>query len=173
MLTKPTKTRDVRPVDGRARADLYLAHIGRLSRARATLEVEMNEAISRIREMYRARIERLDRAIDVRTSALRKWAEAHPELFDGARSLALAHGRIGWRLGNPSLRLLGGTTWEQVLERLERRGLHDYIRLVREPDKRRMIADAAQLPLRDLGVRLHQRDEFYAIPNTDSIPETA
>lgn len=172
MVDKATKTREVRPVDGRARADLYLAHIGRLSRARATLEAEMNEAISRIREMYRARIERLDRAIDVRTSALRRWAEAHPELFDGARSMELTHGRIGWRLGNPSLRLLGGTTWEQVLERLERRGLHDYIRMVREPDKRRMIADAGQLPLRELGVRIYQRDEFFAAPRTDDIPDT-
>jgi phage host-nuclease inhibitor protein Gam len=170
-MSQRTTTHDPRPVDSMSRADLYMYQLARLHQMRAALIAQLEATIAKIRESYRARLERLERAISAREDALRTWAEANPSMFDGNRSLQLKHGRIGWRLGNPSLRLLGGCTWESVLDRLERRGLTEYIRIEKEPDKRKILADAEQLPLRELGLRIYQRDEFYATPHADPTRE--
>lgn len=164
---KPWTPKPVKPVDSRNRADLLLGQIGRLQAAKAKILADMDWEIAQIREHYRNKLDRIESAIHNRVQAIRAWADASPEAFGPGRSLQLQHGRIGFRLCPPSLRLLRGYNWDTVLARIEERRL-PYVRVTKEIDKAGLIADADKLPLAELGLRISQRDEFFVEPNTET-----
>lgn len=165
MLPKPMKLREVRPVNGVSMADLFVGQIGRLQAKQATLMAEMDFEVEQIREQYRQKLAHLEEAARQRVEALKAWASEHPELFDASRTLTLRHGRIGFRLGPPSLRLLRGVDWDAVLERIEARQL-PFVRVTKEVDKQALIAHANEVSLSELGVKVTQRDEFFVAPDT-------
>jgi phage host-nuclease inhibitor protein Gam len=92
------------------------------------------------------------------------WAERNPGAFGDARSIAMAHGTVGWRKGNPTLRLLNKKwNWEKVLEVLQAGG-NAYVRNKPEVNKELLLSDRATLGeegLKQFGVKVSQDDDFF------------
>jgi phage host-nuclease inhibitor protein Gam len=91
-------------------------------------------------------------------AAVETFAAAHRKDFGGGRSMALAHGRVGWRTTPPAVRLLRPA--EQIVADLEARGMDFAIMISKRPSKDVLAEQDAAL-LRELGVRVTQRDDFY------------
>ena len=83
----------------------------------------------------------------------------------------LTHGAIGWRLGNPAIRLKPRVKAEQALAMVKER-LPAYVRTVEELDKAGLLAAVAgkALDAEDLaacGLRVAQTERFFCEPKTE------
>jgi len=103
-------------------------------------------------------------AIDLETfyKSQRKKVEA-----DGKRSIELNHGRMGMRLGNPTLALLKGWKWEKVLLAIKERwhGKKDLLSAIvttkESVNKDGVKANLAEEDLARVGLKIKQDDEFF------------
>jgi phage host-nuclease inhibitor protein Gam len=132
----------------------------------ADLESEINEARSR----YEPQITAYGEEINSDFEATQRWAEANPSTFSTRKSLDLMHGTIGFRTGQPRLKLLSGWTWNRVLELMAVNRLTDYIRQKQEPDKERILAERDQLTdelMKRIGVKVVQDETFYIEPKRE------
>lgn len=131
----------------------------------------MNEELARVREQYEPEIAALRSTFDVHEETALEWAEAHKAEFATKRSVALVHGVIGFRTGNPSLKTLKGVTWEAVLATL-RNTMPAYIRKSEEVDKAGLLAAREEIGeenLKTVGLRVAQNDKPFAEPNIESV----
>ena len=110
---------------------------------------------------------RAEAAVEIGRSAelargLRKtieaWADENPEAFGSARSLALTHGRIGWRWTPPAIKLLKKA--ESVIAALKSHGLADAV-IVRESVNKDVLATYPDERLKEIGAKRTQREEFF------------
>jgi phage host-nuclease inhibitor protein Gam len=86
-------------------------------------------------------------------------AKAHPEWFpEGKKSVELPHGRIGFRLCPPAIRLLKKV--ESVIAALRGRKLADAI-IVKESVNKDVLATYGDDLLKDIGAKRIQASEFY------------
>jgi len=90
--------------------------------------------------------------------AVETFASGHRRDFGDARSLALAHGRLGWRITPAAVRFL--RPLEEILAVLKERGMNEAILVTERPSKD-ILATYPEDLLRELGVRLTQHDEFF------------
>lgn len=132
----------------------------------ADLEMEINTARSR----YEPQITAYGEEINADFESAQRWAEANPSTFASKKSLDLLHGTIGFRTGQPRLKLLSGWTWNRVLELMVVNRLTDYIRQKQEPDKERILAERDQLTselMKRIGVKVVQDETFYIEPKRE------
>jgi phage host-nuclease inhibitor protein Gam len=130
------------------------------------LELEINAA----RAKYEPQITAYCHEINDDFEACQRWAEANPSAFVPRKSLDLMHGVLGFRTGQPRLKLLSGTTWNRVLELLALNRLTDFIRQKQEPDKERILAERETLTdelLKRIGVKVVQDETFYIEPKRE------
>ena len=85
-------------------------------------------------------------------------------LFFKRRSIGTLSGIAGFRLGNPRLKTLKGSNWNNVLEAIKEK-LPGYVRVTEEPAKDMLLADrhkenVAPLLL-EIGVQVVQDELFY------------
>lgn len=152
--------------------EALVREIAELTLARNEEQTEMDQRITAIRQEYEASLAQLTKALEQKTECARAWAEAHPEEFNGLKSLDLTHGVIGWRVGNPTLKTLTGWTWDRVLDKLKsllarNKSIADFIRTKEEVNKQQIIAcrdNLADSDLREMGVRIVQEEAFYVEP---------
>jgi phage host-nuclease inhibitor protein Gam len=90
--------------------------------------------------------------------AVETFASGHRRDFGDARSMALAHGRLGWRSTPPAVKLLRPA--EEILALLKERGLGKAILVTERPSKD-ILATYPEDLLRELGVRVTQHDDFF------------
>jgi phage host-nuclease inhibitor protein Gam len=172
-----SKSRIKKPVEvirTREEADRLLGDIASLKSKEQQITGEMNEAITALRRNYDAQLVTLGADLDEKTAIVKDWADANPAEFGERKSLALTHGEIGYRIGNPALKTLAGWTWDRVLERLRQGGwMSQYLRIKQEVDKEKIIADRATLgeSLASIGVRVVQAETFFIEPKIET-PET-
>ena len=110
------------------------------------------------------------------TKLLKEWAAAHREdVFADRKTLQLAHGEIGFRLGQPRVAPRSRVTWASVLERIERLGRGEYVRIKREVDKDALLADREQLEasgeLEQMGLKTAQTERFFAEPKQEEMTD--
>ena len=129
------------------------------NRAKARLDAKLAEKQTAIKAR-----------IDAAFALLKAWAKENKSAFETVRSIAKPIGTIGYRTATPSLKLLDGWTWEQVLEVIQ--ALPEiavkYVRTKYEVNKEAIIADRDALGetgLRALGVRVSQPTSFFADAN--------
>lgn len=138
---------------------------------RRALTAKMDEQLKAIRDRYAADLDALDAAQKALEEELASWAELHKESFGERRSLVLTHGTIGWRLGNPAIRLRPRVKAEQALQMVKDR-LPQYVRTSEELDKSALLAafSGKALSAEDLaacGLRVAQTERFYVEPKTE------
>ena len=132
---------------------------------------EMDAEIKTVRDRYAATLDAEEARHAALAEEIASWAELHKEAFGEKRSLVLTHGAIGWRLGNPAIRLKPRVKAEQALAMVKER-LPAYVRTVEELDKAGLLAAVAgkALDAEDLaacGLRVAQTERFYCEPKTE------
>lgn len=135
------------------------------------IQGRMNEELARVRETYEPDIAALRESYDGHEAVALEWAKAHPEEFIPRKSIVLVHGVIGFRTGQPTLKLLAGLTWESVIKTL-RSSLPAYVRVKEEVDKAGLLAardEVGKERLAAVGLRVEQKEEAYVDPNKESL----
>jgi phage host-nuclease inhibitor protein Gam len=131
----------------------------------------MNEEIERARQNHEPELTATQATWDNLFASVQIWAEAHPELFASRKSIAMVHGTVGFRTGQPSLRPVRGMTWEKVVDAL-RQIAPAFVRRREEADRQALAAAAAEDGgtelLGRIGLRLHQEQRFFVDPNKDA-----
>lgn len=154
------------------REDLEAA-VGRISAKtsqRDGLLADLEAEINAQRSFYEPQITECGEEIKADFQAVQDWAEANPSAFSTRKSIELMHGTVGFRTGQPRLKLLSGWTWNRVLELLAVNRLTDYIRQKQEPDKERILAEREQLTdelLKRIGVKVVQDETFFCEPKRE------
>lgn len=131
----------------------------------------MNEELAIVRQRYEPEISAQSVVFKDLYARVESWALAHQEQFAPLKSIALVHGTIGFRTGQPMLKPVKGMTWEKVLEVLKRM-MPAYVRVREEVDKAGLIAAADEIGdenLGTIGLRRHQDERFYAEMNKEAV----
>jgi phage host-nuclease inhibitor protein Gam len=142
MARTKTQTNKEIPV---SRQDLVdkIAELGRQERLRAKIEVEMNNAISKIKQRYEEDVEPINQAIKALSSGITAYCEVNREaLTDGGKvkTVNLPSGTICWRKCPPSVRI---TKVENVIRLLKSKGLSRFIRTKEEIAKDLILSEQA------------------------------
>lgn len=168
-----TKPLPVPQLSSRNDMESAVAEVTAMKLRETELTAAMDKEITAIRSQYEDRMAEIRARLDTHVSALMAWAENNRSEFGKTKSLDAVHGTIGWRTGTPSLKTLSGWTWDRVLEKLELLGLADYVRIKREVDKQKIIADrelfADGAGLKEIGVRCQQDDFFFVDPKIQHV----
>jgi phage host-nuclease inhibitor protein Gam len=86
------------------------------------------------------------------------------KLFNKQRTLHTVYGSVGFRLGNPKLKMRRGNSWTLVIEALKDK-LPQYVRVTEEPAKDLLIADRHSEPvattLQAIGLQIVQDEIFF------------
>lgn len=139
----------------------FLAGIG-------ALQARINAAKKKAKEEHDAIKVRLDAELAPLTSerntlfnALFAFAQPLKEaLTREAKSIKLPSGVFGWRWTPPAVQLTGFASDGVLIAHLERRGLHAYVRVVKEVDREALLRDKPAIR----GVEYISREEFFAKP---------
>ncbi len=152
-----------------------LADIAALKNDQRLLAARMDGRIQRIRDIYEPQLAARSQILTQLTDLARRWGEAHPEEFGGARSIDMGHGVVGWRLAPPALKTVDGWSWDLVKNKLKSLGATAYIRAHEEVNKQSLLADRDRLgpeKLREMGLRVEREDAFFVEPKlTEKQPE--
>lgn len=167
MKTKPTPDTPQTIED----VERILGELALKDARRRALTAKMDEQLKAIRDRYAADLDALDAAAKDLEAEIASWAELHKEAFGDKRSILLTHGAIGWRLGNPAIRLRPRVKAEQALQMVKDR-LPQYVRTTEELDKAALLAAVSgkALTAEDLaacGLRVAQTERFYVEPKTE------
>ncbi len=146
--------------------DVALLRIAQAEAAAEKITGAAEMRIRRIRESAAARAaEALEQAKGLR-KAVEGWAKKNKRTFGPARSLALPHGRLGWRRVT---RIAYKAKANDVVAALEAAGLEDALLVTKRPNKD-VLATYEDETLADLGVRRRTADRFYADVTTETPP---
>lgn len=148
-----------------------LGRIRELSAEILSLKLEHERKQKALDDQYASALDALaERKAEVE-SKLEQWSEEHQDVFGPNKSVETMHGRFGWRISPPAIRLVKPATWAKVLEALERsRDLSRFVRVKAEVDKEALLAARAELgaeTLRRIGLTVEQRETFYVEPIMD------
>jgi phage host-nuclease inhibitor protein Gam len=124
----------------------------------AAAKAEADERVRAINADLQERLGPQGLFLEAIQEAIETFASAHRKDFGGERSLALAHGRVGWRVSPPAVRFLRPA--EEIIAGLKDRGL-DVAIMTTERASKDVLATFPEDLLGELGVRITQRDDFY------------
>jgi len=171
---KQNQTKTAAPaVRARAGLEKLVREIAELKLREVALASKQDAEIQQARERYGPELARLEDAIDRKLAEARRFAETHRVIFNGRRSIELASGVAGWRLGQPALRLAAGGTWETAVAALkELPQLARYVRVREDVNRQALLADRQEIDaalLERAGLRVEQGEIFFVEPKLDSI----
>lgn len=139
-----------------------LFRLGEVTRAKAQLETDRDQAIAELRERCREDVKLLAAEMRVVKAALKKFASARRRTWAkrGLRSATFHNGVLGFRR-RASLSLPKDT--ENFIQTLRGAGMDECVRVTEEPDKDALNTydDAA---LESVGAQRVTTDHFYADP---------
>ena len=152
-----------------------MQEIQALTLRREGLVLEMEERIKAVRDERAEEIADLGKDIEAEMTLLKAWADGNPGEFGQRRSVEFAHGVCGFRLGQPRLALMRGWTWSSVVEALELKKLTRYLRVKKDADKEKLLADrgAMEPAFADLGMVLKQDEAFFVEVVRERVPAVA
>lgn len=157
-------------IQSRFECEAAIREICELKTAYAMAEAEMNAAVTAAKKQFEATFGPINKRILEKSALVQSWAEANPSEFNGAKSLDLVHGQIGWRTGNPTLKTLSGWTWDRVLEKLQERRDEDFIRVKQEVNKEGILNAREEIGadgLKAIGVKVIQDEAFFIQPKLE------
>lgn len=161
-MSKPTRIKAV-GFKTRIEFDAAIDRIAEATTSLRRLEAKRDEAIQIVRDAHNPQIDALDQERKALVALAEQYAETHrPELFEGdKKSSDTALAFFGFRIGNPTLKLLNRKwTWESVLEAMK--GPYErYIRTVETPDKDALKANLEDSQLAEIGLKVEQSETFF------------
>lgn len=172
-----------------------LAEITLLQNSAAVLTARRDRLVQKLHARSATRLAPLTAALEARLALVERYARDHRDtlLPRDRKSVALATATIGWRTGNPAVKLAPGQPGEAaVIATLKAHQLHHYIVTTETLARARILAAAQHddpsaphlatpagtaVPLATLGLQITQAETFYVEPRaaTDatSKPESA
>lgn len=160
MITRLKKSLTAVPSCVIAAAE-YLASIGETQRKINALKRRAKEDTDRINAELARALTLLTKERDTFFTALYTFAQANVrELTAKLRSVRTASGVFGWRWTPPYVELAEGITDEQMIARLQKQGLHKFVRVKYELDREALLEDRPSVA----GISYIQREEFFAKP---------
>jgi len=137
--------------------DRLLARLAGLEARAAQVKAEADERICKIRQEAAGHIAPLIQEKKVLDAEIEAFAKAHKKDFGRKRSLALVHGRVGWRRSQ-SIRFTAKT--DEVVAALEARGLDYAVRTTKRASKEDM-EDFPDDLLAEVGAKRIRRNIFF------------
>ena len=152
-----------------------MAQVAAADAATRNITAQMDAEITRVRERYATALDIEKATREAAEEQIASWAELHKADFGDRRSMALTHGTIGWRLGNPAVKLRARVKAEQALEQVRQR-LPEFVRTVDELDKAALLNAYAGKAITDgdleaCGLKVTQTERFYVEPKTEEEKE--
>ncbi|MDH5511385.1 MAG: host-nuclease inhibitor Gam family protein, partial [Nitrospinota bacterium] len=136
----------------------------------ARMEEELNEVIADAKLQTSETAAPLQARKAALEAALYLYAKAHKtRLFSDRRTVAMAHGTIGFR-ATPELRTAKGLTWDKVLAALKDLRWRAGIR-VKESVNKDVVRAWEQERLDRIGVRLVNKESFWYRTAEEEIPD--
>ena len=129
------------------------------------IESELEQAIQKIREGRATELVALKGMQQDAMDKLQYFAEFNKtDLFGKKKSLELAHGVIGFRIGTPKVKTVG-TTLAKAFAAVKAAGMKSFIRTKEELDRDEIINmrsnDKVMSKLRAIGLEVVQDESFY------------
>lgn len=130
----------IKACHSKAQAQVYIKAIGDNERKIGKLVAKMNDEIAKVSAKYAERITPLQAMNDELETAVKAWCEAHKaEILTGdSKTANLITGEVAWRAGKMSV---VGKATPELIDRLERFGLHRFIRVKKELDKTAILKE--------------------------------
>lgn len=151
----------------RADAERLVREIAELTIEQRDRKNQIDAAVLAIKEEHAERMGEIKSALTDKTNVLQSWAQENPATFGKLRSVQLDAGRIGYRIGNPTLKLLNRKwNWESCLNAVQQI-IPNFVRNKPEIDREAIINQreelAEYLPL--CGLKVEQDESFYVEPD--------
>jgi phage host-nuclease inhibitor protein Gam len=129
------------------------------------LTAEMDEHITAIREEYDTDLNIIGAENALLLAVIKGYCVQNQEsLFVGKKSIDTLYAKLGFRKSTPSLKLLKGYKWEDVVENIKGI-LPAYIRTVEEADKEKLLADREKEEVSKhftaFDVKVSQEEKFF------------
>lgn len=130
----------IKACHSKAQAQVYIKSIGDNERKINKLNDKMNEELAKVAAKYAERITPLQAMNDELHQVVAMWCQAHKDelLTDGGKTADLITGEVAWRAGKMSV---VGKATPELIDRLERFGLHRFIRVKKELDKTAILKE--------------------------------
>lgn len=129
------------------------------------LKAELDRKVNELRAGYEERAAALGKRAEIFFADIEAYLANNPEEIPSARkSLELLHGTVGYRTGNPTVRLPRGVEEAALCEELRGAGFPEYVRAREEVNREAVLAadDAARESLAAHGVKVTQtKDRFF------------
>jgi phage host-nuclease inhibitor protein Gam len=137
-----------------------------------TAIAEKQRAINVAKRTAKLQIDAINAELNEKVNALKTdrdtffnalFAFAQPqkaELTNDARSIKLESGTFGWRWTTPAVVLKGNMTDEKAIQRLEKEGFSEYVRIVKQVNREALLRDRPDISF----VEYEQCEEFFAKP---------
>jgi len=169
----PPKTHRLKPdadIASRTEFDAVLDAIANGQLERDALVLERDNELAQIRAEFDPKINALNERMNALVLRAERYALANREsLFGKLKSAAGALCTFGFRMGNPTLKLLNKKwNWSTVLEALRAPGLDHLIITTEKPDKDAMKAHLTDEQLASVGCRVAQEEVFFVEPKRDA-----
>lgn len=145
-------------------ANVLLGEIGTLQRQIDRIDLNLSEAVAALKKTAGDEAKPLADQLKAKVAALCAYATTNRETIipAGRKSVSLSQGVMGFRLGNPTVKVAKGQD-EAVIATLERLGLTGLLRHVVELDREAILRDPATIAgLAGIGVE--QVETFYVKP---------
>ncbi len=172
---KTSRIKKTRPViRTRAAMESLIGEIAALQNQLRLLAAAMDGQVQSIRQQYQAPLAAQNEALDLKMEQARVWCEANPREFGAARAIEMAHGTVGWRAGQPTLKTLPGWTFDRVEQTLKTAGALGYIRVNEEVHQQNLLSDREAIgpeKLREIGLRVVQEETFFVEAKLAEVPE--
>lgn len=117
-----------------------IAKIGEKQRELTRLETEISDIIAQATNERKNKIDLLQLEIESLQMSVQIWCEANREklLKNGVKTANLITGEVSWRAGK---KCVVGSATPELIDRLERFGLHRFIRIKKELDKTAILKE--------------------------------
>lgn len=134
----------IKACHNKGQAQVYIKAIGDNERKINKLNDKMNEELAKVAAKYAERITPLQQMNGELETAVKAWCEAHKaELLTGdSKTANLITGEVAWRAGKMSV---VGKATPELIDRLERFGLHRFIRIKKELDKTAILKEPSAI----------------------------
>lgn len=135
------------------------------------IESRMEEEKQQIDNKFMTDISRLRETMDEQVNLLQIYGQQYKDGWKG-KSLALTHGKIGFRTGNPKLIKNKKFTWDAVTELLKK-AFPDFVRTSYEINKEALIAARDKKEFGDIKdscyVDVVQDESFFVEANSEEL----
>lgn len=167
-------------------------------KSRAAVEAAINEAVAAqierehlvavrdaallaINEQHGPAIDELSEIIDGNVALLEQWADVNRAEFAGAQSLVINGHRLGYRVGQPTVKPVGKLKFPAIIKAIAAKGgelAKKFLRIKTELNKEAALEcgriaecgdpaarEAAAAELAEIGCEIVQGESFYLEPN--------